>query len=531
MSGFAPPPVSSHQGPAQGFTPPPVSSHQGEVDQPSALQRGVSAFWEFTGKPIMDLMAGASRNPEKAAQAEQNFKNLVHGIANEPQRVVDELGKAGNAFMKGDISGGLRHTGGAVPLVGGPALQVADDIDKGKIPEAIGHSLGMIAPFAAGPVLEAGQGAAEAGVNAVKNAGGATLDALTAPGTRDVIGIFSPRAKNALNVVARAKEALAKGQPEATAAPAAPAAMTPGQAYAAVHDIPWDKLAPQEQALIENSVRFQAEQAAQPASAPQSVSTPVVAPTTPVAPPLSLADQIAAEVRARQGTPAEAPAAPLNLPPIPESASIRGPLRPPVGLADYLARVQQETLQPPASLSQTSTAPVAAPEVAPPATAPPRTLAQVEAGMARTGPAQTEAPRSIYDANGEIKSPELRAAENTSSNTQAKALRFAQVLYGEGFSAEDIGNMKMGDFDAITEGLKAKGLLDAKETTPKSSIPMIKDQLKALEKQSGKPGPPEGAQPFQEPTMEEFAKMTQEQQQQALRDMMERSGTLPKANK
>src|SRR5262245_15489060 len=119
MSAFAPPPVSSHQGAEAGFTPPPVSSHQGKEEQPSTVSRAAKAILEGTGKPLWDIIQGA-RNPadyEAHQKAIDALKGVVHGALNEPGRVTNEFfNKAGNAFLRGDISGGIRHVMGATPI-------------------------------------------------------------------------------------------------------------------------------------------------------------------------------------------------------------------------------------------------------------------------------------------------------------------------------------------------------------------------------------------------------------------------------
>ena len=56
--------------------------------------------------------------------------------------------------------------------------------------------------------------------------------------------------------------------------------------------------------------------------------------------------------------------------------------------------------------------------------------------MMRKNPAPPEAPTSLYTATGEVKSPELRAAEITGANRVAKAARFVEALQKSGISAE-----------------------------------------------------------------------------------------------
>lgn len=471
-------------------------------DDRTPLQRGVHAFWEFTGKPIWDMMQGASRDPEKAKQAEETFKNLVHGVVNEPHRVLEELGNAGNAFMRGDIAQGVRHTAGAVPLVGGNALQVAKDIDEGKVSEAIGHSVGMIAPFAAGPVAEAAGPPLETAGNVLKAGVKASAPDVTSGALKAGAGLAAseiiPASAGPLRYVAGAAPVYAgarqiarglekgieagkgvlrekAGPPEAPA-PEAPAPVvpeTPGQAYARSEGYDWSKLSKDEQFNFEAAAKFKANAAEQPAPrpappvAPQSAPAPVTQPPTapePSAPPASLADQVQQYLASRR------PA--LTVTQAPQSSvPVPAPAEPP----------PTPTVQ------------------APPQN--PRSLAQTEAAMMQKAPAIPEAPRSPYNAAGELKSPQLRAAEITHANTAAKAQRFAEALHQEGITFEDLGNMKLGDMDILTEGMKAKGTLGPNETVPKTSFPMIRDALKKLDAAA---------------------------RAKALHDLMEQSGTLPK---
>ena len=79
-------------------------------------------------------------------------------------------------------------------------------------------------------------------------------------------------------------------------------------------------------------------------------------------------------------------------------------------------------------------------------------LTQTEAAMAQKKPAPLESPQSPFDAQGERKLPVTRAAEITQANVAAKAQRFADALHQEGFTAQDVGNMKLGDFATVLPG-------------------------------------------------------------------------------
>jgi hypothetical protein len=281
--------------------------------EPSVPQRVASAFWESSGKPFWDMLMGASRDPEKAKIAEQTFKQMVTGLIHEPERIAGEWSKAGTSFLSGDIPGGLRHTMGITPIVGGQLLQVGRDVDKGDYASAVGHSLGLVLPFAAEPVAGAvGEGVAR-GAEAVKStqvgagvAGAAAEMAKAVPGVPAAaaegaiygLPFGSPLTGAKLNVarqfVKAARRGWAKGVAEgAEAAPeaAAPeaavpaaAAQTPGQAYAAARGIPWDQLTKEQQTMME---QFGANAPApQPAAAPAPPETPAAAPP-PAAPPMT----------------------------------------------------------------------------------------------------------------------------------------------------------------------------------------------------------------------------------------------------
>jgi hypothetical protein len=113
-----------------------------------------------------------------------------------------------------------------------------------------------------------------------------------------------------------------------------------------------------------------------------------------------------------------------------------------------------------------------------------RTLGQTEAAMAQKNPPAINPAeaRSLTNADGSPKSPQMREADKIAGNVDAKGERFADALHRDGFTVEDINNMKPGDLEIITEGLKAKGLLSDKESAPNTSIPVIISKLKQLER-------------------------------------------------
>ena len=102
--------------------------------------------------------------------------------------------------------------------------------------------------------------------------------------------------------------------------------------------------------------------------------------------------------------------------------------------------------QPPAAATPAVATPpvaVAASPVTAPVSKPALTMKQAEAAMARKTPAPLESPQSTYAASGDLKSPQLRAAEIVNANRAAKAQRFAQALHAQGIDASDIGNIPM----------------------------------------------------------------------------------------
>ncbi len=114
--------------------------------------------------------------------------------------------------------------------------------------------------------------------------------------------------------------------------------------------------------------------------------------------------------------------------------------------------------------------------------------------MARKTPAPLEEPRSMYTSTGELKSPELRAAEITGANTAAKAQRWAKALHETGITPEMVGQIEKGAvsntqigqgmaprWENVTDALVERGLLPAGEKPPATSLPLIVKELKKLQ--------------------------------------------------
>jgi len=196
------------------------------LEQPSALSRLGSAFWEGSGgKAMMDLLGGASRNPELAKKSLDTAKSFVDSLKNEPARVWSELSQTGQAMTHGDVSGTASHLGGAVPFVGSGALQVQHDFENKDYASGFGHAMALLLPFAAKGTGAASRLAESAGaaVDAVPAMAGRAMEVATSPAAKDVLGIVSPRAAHGLSLLTRVRNAVASlnGNAEATPAPAA----------------------------------------------------------------------------------------------------------------------------------------------------------------------------------------------------------------------------------------------------------------------------------------------------------------------
>ena len=158
-----------------------------------------------------------------------------------------------------------------------------------------------------------------------------------------------------------------------------------------------------------------------------------------------------------------------------------GPVQNSIPVADQLSRELDAQIAAKKAANPQESAPVNS--SSPPAKT--RSLAQTEAAMAQKAPPPTEAPQSLYTSTGERKSPELRAAEITGANIEAKAARLADAFHKEGITAEDVGNMTKSDAQMMVDGLVAKGVLQKGELPPEQSLPLLIKNLKAMEKANG----------------------------------------------
>jgi hypothetical protein len=163
------------------------------------------------------------------------------------------------------------------------------------------------------PALSTERGAAAAA--SVGNAAGTVksgvVDAALAPGTRDIVGIVSPRLKNALGVADRVRNAVG-GESVAPELEAA-AQRVAGKSYS--------DLDASSQASVQAILRFEKN------FANQAPATPVPSNfSVPTGPAVKPGPSLGEALRQEAGTP---PAQGIN-PALPESAATRTPLRPPL---------------------------------------------------------------------------------------------------------------------------------------------------------------------------------------------------------
>lgn len=115
-------------------------------DEPSALSKAGSSFWDWTGKPIADIIAGSGRDPARAKIAGDTLRRLIHGIVNEPDRIRTAITNSLNDFNNGDAKATLHSAVEAIPFVGPGINQTAEEWASGKPAEAVGHTAALIAP-------------------------------------------------------------------------------------------------------------------------------------------------------------------------------------------------------------------------------------------------------------------------------------------------------------------------------------------------------------------------------------------------
>ncbi len=118
--------------------------------QPSPIERAGKAFYEGSGlSALVDLASGDDERVKRV------LTGTAQGIAAEPGRVWGELTNLGQSMIKGDFPGMAYHAAGAVPMLGAPAQQIAQDVQRGDYASAVGHTGGLVAPMLLGPAGEA----------------------------------------------------------------------------------------------------------------------------------------------------------------------------------------------------------------------------------------------------------------------------------------------------------------------------------------------------------------------------------------
>ena len=172
----------------------PPQSDRATTAQPSLLDEGVRLAKIASGasgltalknvvapasKAAMDFITGSAVNPRDVEQAKSAASSLLGGIANEPNRVWQELAKSGTAMAHGDINAAADHLWYAVPMAGAAGEAMADYLKRGDIKGALAHGVGSLLPFAHEPVI----GAAGRAVEALPAAAETTRTALSKVGT------------------------------------------------------------------------------------------------------------------------------------------------------------------------------------------------------------------------------------------------------------------------------------------------------------------------------------------------------------
>ncbi len=466
-------------------------------EEPGYLSQVGTGLWN-AAKGMVSIASeagGAAVDPMGAIEHLKALKKMVL----DPQ--VDQAIQAHDKWKAGDRSEAVGHAMAAVlPGVGPAAANIGDKLGSGDIKGAAADAtvLGatMAAPHIAGPVARMATDTAGRAASAVGSGMGAVIDAAKSPLARDVLGVVSPRAAHAANVLNRGMSLAEKIKAAAAArnAPGPPTVDLP-QGFSVAQGTTGSPAAarpamgPQPAPIVPAaSGALPGQFAPEPPALPPGFGVgggttsgplPAAAPATPgYIPPVSgqmprpplasmtrqqIGQMTRAQIIEASQVPAQAPAAPMApAPAVPAQAE-------PVAAPATTATALPAEAMPAADLQ---------PLVAPP---PELSMAQSEAAMARKTPAPTEAAgRSGFNPDGTPKSPQMRAAERINTNTGNKAQRWADALSGEGFTVEDVGNMTTADLEKVAAGLKAKGVLGPKESIPKTSLGLIKDKLRQM---------------------------------------------------
>jgi len=191
--------------------------------EPSPIEKAGKAFYEGSG--LSALVELASGDDERVRRV---LTGAAQGIAAEPGRVWGEIKNLGQALVDPTKSTAdvAYHMAGAVPLLGAPVQQVAQDIQRGDPASAVGHAAGLVAPMVAGPAAEAAgraaattgtlaRGAVSGAVRAVPTAAKAALEksiygALGGPGGMVAAAKIAAAKELGQGAIAGARSALAQ---------------------------------------------------------------------------------------------------------------------------------------------------------------------------------------------------------------------------------------------------------------------------------------------------------------------------------
>lgn len=353
------------------------------------------------------------------------------------------FGKAKSAFDKGDYASATRHilnyALNGIPGLGAAMDEAADDFASGDHASGVAKSLGMASNLMAGKF------------------GSKALEAATEPG-----GMALPDMPKMHPKVAEAAKHIAT-KSAAAALGVSPSTLKAGLAAAkAGMEVMRERVPVAEAAAKPVAVEAGPFSPAGPVRPPLAEPTPVppevaalpadITPAGPVRPPVVVAESIAPDPSFRSLRPPLRPVPP-QIPDVPSGVRPAGPVRPPIASAeipqswiDHELPIAQEVVR--------AEVPVASAPEAPPAKLTPADIAAQELfeAMKESGSIPetdqpgifTEAPRSMYNANGELKSAHTRAVEIENAHRLAKASRFAEVLKKSGLDAKAVKQIEPG---------------------------------------------------------------------------------------
>lgn len=424
-----------------------------------------------------------------ASPGSQQPKSVLDHIENAAKNFWQELSNAGAGMVNMATSNPLTTLKSIGESQDALRQKAADALSRGDIVEAARHALSYAIPVV-GPSIDARGDQAQQGDISGALGGAAAIGAMgAAPG-----GLEHPAVAPALEAAGTALRGAAKGAAKAAVepinygrlhiplpAPVAGAmtgkyiAGTPGAAIGAAVPIVRgavqgaraalaDRIAAATESLANQAKVSAFDRAAQLTPEEQSFADRIIANTEPQA---AVSRETPFQPRALLNAPPQA----IQMPAGPDTSYVR---------AIPAQYAQPFTIQEPPTGGYT-----------------PRTLAQTEAAMAQKQPAPTEAPRSMYTSTGELKSPQLRAAEITSQNAANKGASIAAALDQVPGMTEvvlknwrkiPIGRMSetqiqqgaIPGWGNILDDLKARQLIDPKMTDAQRSIPHVVESLRKL---------------------------------------------------